>query len=67
MSERRAGTQGRRDVRAARLHEYGDDRLHLDEVPDPTIQGSHDVIVRVGGAGVCRTRLRAMELSTALA
>lgn len=48
-------------MKAARLHEYGDDRLHLDEVPDPTIQGPHDVIVRIGGAGVCRTDLHVME------
>jgi len=48
-------------VKAARLHEYGDDRLHLDEVPDPTIRGPHDVIVRIGGAGVCRTDLHVME------
>jgi NAD+-dependent secondary alcohol dehydrogenase Adh1 len=48
-------------VKAARLHEYGDERLHLDEVPDPTIQGPHDVIVRIGGAGVCRTDLHVME------
>jgi len=48
-------------VKAARLHEYGDDRLHLDEVPDPQIQGPHDVIVRIGGAGVCRTDLHVME------
>jgi len=48
-------------VKAARLHEYGDDRLHLEEVPDPTIQGPHDVIVRIGGAGVCRTDLHVME------
>jgi NAD+-dependent secondary alcohol dehydrogenase Adh1 len=38
-------------VKAARLHEYGDDRLQLDEVPDPTIRGPHDVIVRIVGAG----------------
>ena len=48
-------------MKAARLHEYGDDRLHLDEVPDPTIQGPQDVIVRIGGAGVCRTDLHVME------
>ena len=48
-------------MKAARLHEYGDDRLHLDEVPDPTIHGPHDVIVRIGGAGVCRTDLHVME------
>jgi NAD+-dependent secondary alcohol dehydrogenase Adh1 len=48
-------------VKAARLYAYGDDRLHVDEVPDPTIQGPHDVIVRIGGAGVCRTDLHVME------
>ena len=48
-------------MKAARLHQYGDDRLHFDEVPDPTIQGPHEVIVRIGGAGVCRTDLHVME------
>jgi NAD+-dependent secondary alcohol dehydrogenase Adh1 len=48
-------------VKAARLHAYGDDRLHLDEVPDPKIEGPFDVIVRIGGAGVCRTDLHVME------
>ena len=48
-------------MKAARLHEYGDERLHLDEVPDPGIRGPHDVIVRIGGAGVCRTDLHVME------
>ncbi len=48
-------------MKAARLHEYGDERLHLDEVPDPMVQGPHDVIVRIGGAGVCRTDLHVME------
>jgi NAD+-dependent secondary alcohol dehydrogenase Adh1 len=48
-------------VKAARLHEYGDERLHVDEVPDPGIRGPHDVIVRIGGAGVCRTDLHVMD------
>lgn len=48
-------------MKAARLHGYGDDRLQLDEVAEPTIQGPHDVIVRIGGAGVCRTDLHVME------
>ena len=48
-------------MKAARLHEYGDERLRLDEVPDPRIEGPHDVIVRLGGAGVCRTDLHVME------
>ena len=48
-------------MKAARLHAYGDERLHLDVVPDPQIQGPHEVIVRIGGAGVCRTDLHVME------
>ena len=48
-------------MKAARLHGYGDDRLQLDEVAEPTIQGPHDVIVRIGSAGVCRTDLHVME------
>jgi NAD+-dependent secondary alcohol dehydrogenase Adh1 len=33
----------------------------LDEVPDPKISGPLDVIVKIGGAGVCRTDLHIME------
>lgn len=45
---------------AARLHEYGTG-LRLDEVDEPRLRGPHDVIVRVGGAGVCRTDLHIAE------
>jgi NAD+-dependent secondary alcohol dehydrogenase Adh1 len=31
------------------------------EVPEPTIKGPSDVIVRIGGAGVCRTDLHVIE------
>ena len=48
-------------MRAARLHSYDEDRLHLDEVPEPKVQDPHDVIVRVGGAGLCRTDLHIIE------
>ncbi len=48
-------------MKAARLHGYGDERLHLDEVADPQLEGPHDVIIRIGGAGVCRTDLHVME------
>jgi NAD+-dependent secondary alcohol dehydrogenase Adh1 len=48
-------------MRAARLHSYEDDRLHIDDVPEPSLQGPHDVIVRVGGAGLCRTDLHIIE------
>lgn len=45
---------------AARLHEYGTG-LRLDEVEEPRPYRPHDVIVRVGGAGVCRTDLHIIE------
>jgi NAD+-dependent secondary alcohol dehydrogenase Adh1 len=46
---------------AARVHGYEDHKLHLDQVPEPTIQSPLDVIVRIGGAGVCRTDLHVLE------
>jgi len=33
----------------------------MQDVPDPTIRKSTDVIVRIGGAGVCRTDLHIIE------
>lgn len=30
-------------------------------MPDPAISGPHDVIVRIGGAGLCRTDLHIYE------
>jgi NAD+-dependent secondary alcohol dehydrogenase Adh1 len=33
----------------------------VEEVPEPTIQGPFDVLVKVGGAGVCRTDLHIIE------
>jgi NAD+-dependent secondary alcohol dehydrogenase Adh1 len=41
-------------MKAVRLHAYGEP-LRFDDVPEPTITGPHDVIVRVAGAGLCRT------------
>ena len=41
-------------MKAVRLHAYHE-APQLDEVPEPTITTPHDVIVRVGGAGLCRT------------
>jgi NAD+-dependent secondary alcohol dehydrogenase Adh1 len=35
--------------------------LQLNELPLPTITGSLDVIVKIGGAGVCRTDLHILE------
>jgi NAD+-dependent secondary alcohol dehydrogenase Adh1 len=33
----------------------------MDDVPAPEVQGPHDVIVKVGGAGVCRTDIHILE------
>jgi len=48
-------------VKAARLHSYDDDQLKIDDVPEPTISEPSDVIVRIGGAGLCRTDLHIIE------
>ena len=53
-------------MKAAVLHQY-DTKLSnpefvtLEEVPEPKIQKSTDVIIRIGGAGVCRTDLHVIE------
>ncbi|MEU5841410.1 NAD(P)-dependent alcohol dehydrogenase [Rhodococcus sp. NPDC047139] len=36
-------------------------KLQLTDVPEPEIEGPLDVIVRIGGAGVCRTDLHILE------
>ncbi|NEB79134.1 NAD(P)-dependent alcohol dehydrogenase [Streptomyces sp. SID14478] len=47
-------------MKAVRLHEY-EHTPRLDEVPDPVISSPLDVLVRIGGAGVCRTDLHIIE------
>jgi NAD+-dependent secondary alcohol dehydrogenase Adh1 len=47
-------------VKAVRLHEFHKPPV-VDEVPEPTISGPLDVIIKIGGAGVCRTDLHIME------
>ncbi|MCX2965230.1 NAD(P)-dependent alcohol dehydrogenase [Gordonia sp. Z-3] len=37
------------------------DKLQLTDIPDPEITGPLDVIVKIGGAGVCRTDLHILE------
>lgn len=37
------------------------DKLQLTEIPEPTISGPLDVIVKIGGAGVCRTDIHILE------
>ncbi len=47
-------------MKAVRLHEFHRMPV-IDEVPEPEISGPLDVIVKIGGAGVCRTDLHIME------
>src|SRR3982751_2558389 len=49
-----------RPMRAVRLHHYHQDPL-IDEIPVPQITSPLDVVVRIGGAGVCRTDLHIVE------
>jgi NAD+-dependent secondary alcohol dehydrogenase Adh1 len=43
-------------MKAVRLHAYHEMPV-VEEVPDPVVTGPLDVVVKVGGAGVCRTDL----------
>jgi NAD+-dependent secondary alcohol dehydrogenase Adh1 len=47
-------------MKAVRLHEFHQFPV-IDEVPEPVVTGPFDVVVRIGGAGVCRTDLHIME------
>ena len=48
-------------MKAARLHSYDDDHLRIDDVEVPGIEDPSDVVVRIGGAGLCRTDLHIIE------
>jgi NAD+-dependent secondary alcohol dehydrogenase Adh1 len=52
-------------MKAARLYEYdehiGTEPLKLEEVEEPKAEGPLDVVVRIGGAGLCRTDLHIIE------
>src|SRR2546422_5391527 len=53
-------------MKVTRLHQYdpafhGPEFLKVEEVPDPKIQDADDVIIRIGGAGLCRTDLHIIE------
>ena len=53
-------------MKAAVLEQYdealtSDQFVHYRDVPDPEISGPGDIIVRIGGAGVCRTDLHIVE------
>jgi NAD+-dependent secondary alcohol dehydrogenase Adh1 len=47
-------------MKAVRVHAYHQ-QVVVEEVPEPTIKGPLDVIVKIGGAGVCRTDLHILE------
>jgi NAD+-dependent secondary alcohol dehydrogenase Adh1 len=47
-------------MRAARLRAYRTE-LSLEDVPAPEVRGPSDVIVRVAGAGLCRTDLHVID------
>lgn len=47
-------------MKAVQVVGYGQ-QLEMTEVPQPEVTGPHDVIVRIGGAGVCRTDLHILE------
>ncbi|MEV0384289.1 NAD(P)-dependent alcohol dehydrogenase [Nonomuraea sp. NPDC050643] len=47
-------------MKAVRLHEYTK-RPVVEDVPDPVIGGPTDVLVEIGGAGLCRTDLHIVE------
>ncbi|HEY8476177.1 MAG TPA: NAD(P)-dependent alcohol dehydrogenase [Chloroflexota bacterium] len=47
-------------MKAAQIVSYHEP-FQITEVPEPRIQGPHDVIVRIGGAGLCRTDLHILE------
>ena len=47
-------------MKAVRVHQYHADPT-IDDIPEPELQGPLDVIVRIGGAGVCRTDLHIIE------
>ena len=47
-------------MKAVRIHGYHQQPV-VDEVPEPAVKGPLDVVVKIGGAGVCRTDLHIIE------
>ena len=47
-------------MRAVQVVEYHKN-LEMKDVPEPEITSPLDVVVRIGGAGVCRTDLHILE------
>ena len=53
-------------MKAARLYDYdekcaGPEFLKVEDVPDPRLESQNDVIIKIGGAGLCRTDLHIIE------
>lgn len=53
-------------MKAARLHAFDatlhrDELVRLEDLPAPRVQEPDDVVVRIGGAGLCRTDLHIVE------
>jgi NAD+-dependent secondary alcohol dehydrogenase Adh1 len=47
-------------MKAIRVHSYGQPP-QVDDVPEPQATGPDDVVVRIGGAGLCRTDLHIID------
>ena len=47
-------------MKAIRVHAYGQPP-QVDDVPEPEASGPDDVVVRIGGAGLCRTDLHIID------
>jgi NAD+-dependent secondary alcohol dehydrogenase Adh1 len=47
-------------MKAVRVHEYGKPPS-IDDVPEPTVSGPLDILVKIDAAGVCRTDLHIIE------
>ncbi len=47
-------------MKAVRLHAYHQQPV-IEDVPEPTAKNPFDVVVKIGGAGVCRTDLHIIE------
>ena len=47
-------------MKAVRLHHYHEQPT-IEQVDEPKMSGPLDVIVRIGGAGLCRTDLHIIE------
>jgi NAD+-dependent secondary alcohol dehydrogenase Adh1 len=47
-------------MKAVRLHAYGEPPV-IDDIPRPSVSGPFDVVIRIGGSGLCRTDLHIIE------